>query len=324
MRTLYCAIALAVCGVMNLAAAAEVYPARPVTIVVPFVAGGPMDTIARVLAEGMREPLGQAVIIENIGGAAGTIGVGRVARANPDGYTLSIGNWGTHVVNGALYSLPYDLLADFAPVALMSKGPELIVAKKAVPAADLKGFIAWLKQNADKASMATSGPGSSGHVAGVAFQKATGTHFQFVPYRGLAPAIQGLVAGDTDMMIDMPSNSLPQVRSGGIKAFAVMDKQRLASAPDIPTVDEAGLPGFYASIWYALWAPKDTPPGIIAKLNAAVREALAAPAPRARFEQLDQAIVPPDQQAPETLGSLHKTEIEKWWPIIKDANIKIQ
>jgi tripartite-type tricarboxylate transporter receptor subunit TctC len=324
MRMLVATIIVAVyCG-MTAPVTADTYPSRPITIIVPFAAGGPFDTIARIIAEGMRGHLGQPIIIEDVAGAAGSLGVGRVARASPDGYTLSIGNWGTHVVNGAMYSLSYDTFADFEPIALLSNSPELIVAKSAVPANDLKQFIAYLKNNSDKASMGTSGVGSSGHVAGFLFQKATGTSFQFVPYRGLAPAMQDLIGGRTDMMIDMPSNSLPYIRSGAIKAFAVMDKQRLASAPDIPTVDEAGLPGFYATIWYALWAPKGTPTDIITKLNAAVRKALADPTVQRRLSTIDQTIFPPEQQTPEALRAYHKSEIDKWWPIIKDANIKIQ
>ena len=224
-RMLVATIVIAVCCGMTVPATADTYPSRPITIIVPFAAGGPFDTIARIIAEGMRGLLGQPIIIEDVAGAAGSLGVGRVARASPDGYTLSIGNWGTHVVNGAMYSLSYDTFADFEPIALLSNSPELIVAKSAVPANNLKQFIAYLKNNSDKASMGTSGVGSSGHVAGFLFQKATGTSFQFVPYRGLAPAMQDLIGGRTDMMIDMPSNSLPYIRSGAIKAFAVMDKQ---------------------------------------------------------------------------------------------------
>jgi tripartite-type tricarboxylate transporter receptor subunit TctC len=324
MRMLVATTVVAVCCGMTVPAPADTYPSRPITIIVPFAAGGPFDTIARIIADGMRGPLGQPIIIEDVAGAAGSLGVGRVARASPDGYTLSIGNWGTHVVNGAMYSLSYDTFADFEPIALLSNSPELIVAKSAVPANDLKQFIAYLKNNSDKASMGTSGVGSSGHVAGFLFQKATGTSFQFVPYRGLAPAMQDLIGGRTDMMIDMPSNSLPYIRSGAIKAFAVMDKQRLASAPEIPTVDEAGLPGFYATIWYALWAPKGTPTDIITKLNTAVRKALADPTVQRRLSTIDQTIFPPEQQTPEALRAYHKSEIDKWWPIIKDANIKIQ
>jgi len=303
-------------------AKAQVYPSRPVTIVVPLAAGGPTDTIGRIVAERMRASLGQPLIIENVTGAAGSIGVGRVARATPDGYTISIGQWGTHVVNGAIYALQYDLLRDFEPISLIASNPWLVVAKKTMPATDLKGLIAWLRANPDKASAGTAGAGSPAHVFGVFFQNATGTRFQFVPYRGNAPAMQDLVAGQIDIMIDNPTNSLPQVRIGNVKAFAVTAKDRLAAAPDIPTVDEAGLPKFYISHWHALWAPKGTPKDVIAKLNAAVVDTLADPTVRARLADLGQEIFPREQLTPQALGALQKSEIEKWWPIIKAAGIK--
>ena len=304
-------------------AMAQPYPSHPVTIVVPFPAGGPTDVIARTLGQHMHTSLGQTVIVENVTGANGNIGVGRVARAAPDGYTLIIGHWSTHVVNGAVYPLPYDVLKDFEPLSLISTNSYLIVAKNAVPANDLKSFIAWLKANPDKASEGTAGPGSPQHVGGVFFQNATGTRFQFIPYRGAAPAMQDLLAGQIDMIIDDPTNSLPQVRAGKIKAFAVTARRRLAAAPDIPTVDEAGLPGFYFSRWHALWAPKGTPKDVIAKLNTAVAGALADPAVRSRLTDLAQEIFPRDQQTPEALGAYQKAEIEKWWPIIKAAGIKV-
>src|SRR4051794_8990682 len=285
------------------AAPAQVYPSRPITMVVPFAAGGPVDTVARILSEPMRATLGQSIIVENVTGAAGSIGVGRVARAAPDGYTLSIGHWSTHVVNGAVYPLPYDLLRDFEPISLISTNSYLIVAKNAVPAKDLKELIDWLKANPDKATEGTAGAGSPQHVSGVFFQKATGTRFQFVPYRGAAPAMADLLAGHIDMIIDDPTSSLPQVRAGKIRAFAVTAKSRLAAAPDIPTVDEAGLPGFYFSRWHALWAPRGTPKDVIAKLDAAVIAALADPAVRARLADLGQDIFPREQQTPEALAT---------------------
>jgi tripartite-type tricarboxylate transporter receptor subunit TctC len=303
---------------------AQSYPARPITIVVPYAAGGPTDVIARILAERMRTTLGQTVIVENVTGANGTIGVGRVARAAPDGYTLSIGHWSTHVVNGAIYQLSYDLLNDFSPISLIATNSYLIVARNSVPANDLKGFIAWLKANPDKASEGTAGAGSPQHVGGIFFQKATGTRFQFVPYRGAAPAMQDLLAGQIDLIIDDPTDALPQLRAGGIKAFAVTAKTRLAAAPDVPTVDEAGLPGFYFSRWHGLWAPRATPADIISRLNGAVVAALADAGARARLNELAQEIFPPDQQTPQALGALQKAEIEKWWPIIKAANIKAE
>jgi tripartite-type tricarboxylate transporter receptor subunit TctC len=307
----------------NVAIAAEqFYPSRPITMIVPFAAGGPTDTIARILAEHMRVSLDQPVILENVTGAAGSIGVGRVARAAGDGYTLVIGVWGTHVLNGAIYPLQYDLLKDFEPISLLASNPMVIVAKKVMPAKDLMELIAWLKANPDKASAGTTGTGGASHVAAILFQKETGTRFQFVPYRGLAPAMQDLVAGQIDMMIDNPATSLPQARAGTIKAYATTAKARLAAAPDIPTADEAGLPGFNVSQWTALWAPKGTPKDIIAKLNEAVVESLADKNVLVRLADLGQSIPPRDQQTPESLGAYQKAEIEKWWPIIKAANIK--
>jgi len=321
MKGFIAAVGLALCASVGVA---QTYPSRPVTIIVPFAAGGPTDVIARTLAEPMRASLGQPVVIENVTGANGNIGVGRVARAAPDGHTIGIGHWSTHVVNGAVYPLPYDLLRDFEPISLISTNSYLIVAKNAFPATDLKSFIAWLRANPDKASEGTAGAGSPQHVSGVFFQKATGTRFQFIPYRGAAPAMQDLLAGHIDMIIDDPTNSLPQVRAGRIKAFAVTSKTRLAAAPDIPTVDEAGLPGFYFSRWHALWAPKGTPRDAIAKLNAAVVAALADAGVRAKLADLGQDIYPREQQTPEALATLHRAEIEKWWPIIKAAGIKME
>jgi tripartite-type tricarboxylate transporter receptor subunit TctC len=324
MKTLLAVLAFAASSGSIPTASAQVYPSRAITIVVPFAPGGPTDVIARTLAEPMRGSLGQAVIVENLAGANGNVGVGRVARAAPDGHTIGIGHWSTHVVNGAVYPLTYDLLKDFEPLSLIATNSYLIVAKNAVPANDLKSFIAWLKANPDKASEGTAGPGSPQHVSGVFFQNATGTRFQFIPYRGAAPAMQDLLAGQIDMIIDDPTNSLPHVRAGRIKAFAVTAKNRLASAPDIPTVDEAGLPGFYFSRWHALWAPKGTPKDVIAKLNAAVVGALADPVVRSRLADLGQEIFPREQQTPAALGAYHKAEIEKWWPIIKAAGIKVE
>jgi tripartite-type tricarboxylate transporter receptor subunit TctC len=306
-------------------ALAEVYPARPITMIVPFAAGGPTDVVGRIVAERMRGTLGQSVIVENSTGAGGTVGVGRVARAAPDGYTLGLGIWSTHVVNGAIYTLPYDLMKDFEPVALISRGFGMVVtAKKTMPAKDLHELIAWLKTNPDRALFGTAGVGSPPHVAGVLFQNLTNTRFQFVHYRGVAPAVQDLVAGQIDLMVDSPTTSLPQVRGGSIKAYAVTAKSRLVTAPDIPTVDEAGLPGMYLSVWFGLWAPKGTPSDVIARLNLAAKGALADPAMRSRLADLAQEVFPTDQQTPEALSALQKADIEKWWPIIKAAGIKAE
>jgi len=299
---------------------AQAYPSRPVTIVVPFAAGGPTDTLARILAERMRVSLGQTIVIENAVGAAGSIGVTRVARAVPDGHTISIGHLGTHVINGAIYTLSYDLLKDFEPVGLIADHPSLVVSKNAVPAKDLRELLAWAKSNG--ASVGTSGTGAVTHVAGILFQKLTGAQMRYVPYRGAGPAMQDLVAGQIDLMFDQASNSLPHVRGGRIRAYAVMDKQRLNAASDIPTVDEAGLPDFHISVWHALWAPKGTPKDVIAKLNTAMVDALPDPAVRARLVDLGQELPARDRQTPEALAAYHKAEIEKWWPIVKAANVK--
>src|SRR5262245_36541490 len=301
-------------------AGAQAYPTKPITIVVPFAAGGPTDTLARILADRMRVSLGQTVVIENAVGAAGSIGVNRVARAAPDGYTVSIGHLGTHVVNGAIYALPYDLLKDFEPVGLIADHPSLVVSKNAVPAKNLQELVYWAKSNG--ASVGTSGTGAVTHVAGILFQKLTGAQLRFVPYRGAGPALQDLVAGQIDLMFDQASNSLPHVRGGRIRAYAVMDSRRLEAASDIPTVDEAGLPVFYISVWHALWLPKGTPKAVVAKLNAALVETLADANVRTSMADLGQQIWPRDRQTPEALAAFHQSEIEKWWPIIKAANIR--
>jgi tripartite-type tricarboxylate transporter receptor subunit TctC len=306
------------------AAPAQVYPSRPITMVVPFAAGGPVDTVARILSEPMRATLGQSIIVENVTGAAGSIGVGRVARAAPDGYTLSIGHWSTHVVNGAIYPLPYDLLRDLEPIVLLPSNPMIVVSTNAVPAKSLNEFVGWIKANEGKVSAGTAGAGSATHVAGVYFQNVTGTRFQFVPYRGTGPALQDLVAGQIDFIVDQASNSLQHVRDGKIRAYAVTASARLPSAPDIPTVAEAGLPSLDISVWYGLWAPKDTPKEIIAKLNAAAVQALSEPTVRQRFAELGLDIPPRDRLTPEALAAYQKAEIEKWWPVIKGANIKTE
>jgi tripartite-type tricarboxylate transporter receptor subunit TctC len=300
------------------------YPARPVTIVVPFPAGGPSDAVVRLVAESMRTPLGQRIVIENVTGAGGAIGVGRVARAMPDGYTLGFGFWNTHVVNGAIYALPYDVLNDFEPIALIANNATIIVAGKAHPANDLAALIAWLKANPGKASWGTQGVGGPSHMGGIFFQNVTGARVQFVPYRGIAFALQDLVAGQIDLSLLPLEAALPQLRAGAIKAYAVTSRSRLAGAPEIPTVDEAGLPGFYFSIWTGLWAPKATPKDIIEKINGAVVTALADPAVDRRLTDIGFEVFPREQQTPAALGALQRAEIEKWWPIIKAAGIKAE
>jgi tripartite-type tricarboxylate transporter receptor subunit TctC len=318
------AMAAASCIVFTGTALAQTYPSRPITIIVPFAAGGPNDALGRIIAEQMRASLGRPIIIENVPGANGSVGVGRVVRAAPDGYTVSIGSMSSHVLNGAVYRLSYDLIKDLEPVAPLAGEPTVIVGRKGVPADDLGHLIAWLRANPGKASAAIQGVGNMGHLAGILFQKLTNTSFEFVPYRGTAPAILDLVAGQVDICFDSPSGSLEQLRAGTIKAYAVADKSRSPAAPGIPTADEAGLPGFHLSNWRGLWAPRDTPRTVIAKLNSAVADALAEPRVRARLIDLGLEIFPPEQQTPETLRALQKAEIEKWWPIIKAAGIKAE
>jgi tripartite-type tricarboxylate transporter receptor subunit TctC len=305
-------------------AGAQGYPTRPIAIVVAFSAGGPTDTIARILAARMTSTIGQTVVVENTTGAGGTIGVGRIAKGAPDGYLLGIGHIGTHVVNGAIYQLPYDLLTDLEPVAMIATNPQILVAKNAIPAKDLKEFLGWVKANENKASVGTGGAGTPAHVSAVYFQNVTGTKPQIIHYRGAAPATQDLLAGQIDFMFDQAANALPQVRGGRVRAYAVTSKTRLTAAPDIPTVDEAGLPGFYMAVWHGIWAPKGTPPAVIAKINAAIVEALADPGVRSKLADLGQEIPPREQQTPEALRAHHKAEIEKWWPIVKQAGIKVE
>jgi tripartite-type tricarboxylate transporter receptor subunit TctC len=321
-RALFSLISIALAASCVSRATAQPYPSRPITMVVPLAAGGPLDTIARILAEPMRLSLGQPVIVENVTGAAGTIGTGRVARAAPDGYTFGMGFLGTLVLNGAVYPLPYDVVKDIDPIALISSNPHVIVANAALPATNLRELIAWLKLNPDKASAGTAGAGTTTHLGGLLFQQSAGVRFQLVPYRGAAPALQDVMAGQINLMIDVASDSLPFLQSGRIKAFAVTASTRLVSAPEIPTVDEAGLPGFYMSTWYGLFGPKGLPGDVVAKLNAATVSALADGAVRRRLADLGLDIAPRDQQTPQALATLQHAEIEKWWPIIKAANIK--
>ena len=297
-------------------------PSRPITMVLPFAAGGTTDTLVRIIAARMQVLVGQPVIIENVSGAAGTISLGRVARAAPDGYTISVGPMNSHVLTGAIYRLPFDLLNDFEPVALLANNPSVIVSKKDVPARDLKELIAWVKANRDKVLVGTSGVGAATHLGGILFENLTDTRVQFVPFRGAGPAMQALVAGQIDLVFDQLSNSLPQLQAGTIKSYAVMAETRAIAAPDIPTVDEAGLTKLYLPVWNGMWAPKGTPKDIIRKLNKAVVESLADTTVRQRLADIGQQIYPREQQSPEALGAYHKAEIEKWWPIVKAAGIK--
>jgi len=312
--------AAALVGVVT--AQAETYPSRPITIIAPTTAGGPPDTIARLMSERMRQVLGQPIVVENVTGAGSTIGVARVVRAAPDGYTLSIGHWSTHVINGAIYPLQYDLLNDLQPLGMIATNPMVIVAASTFKAQNLRELVAWLKENPDKASLGTAGVGSSTHMAGVYFQNETGTRFEYVPYRGSAPALQDLIGGRIQFMVDQASNSLPQIRGGRIRAYAVTSKTRLSAAPDIPTVDEAGVPGLYISVWYGIWAPKGTPRDVVTKLNGSIAAALADPTVRQRLADLGQEIPPRELQTPEGLGAFQKAEIEKWWPMVKAAGIR--
>ena len=305
-------------------ASAQPYPSRPITMVVPFAAGGPVDTVARILAEPMKKALGQTVLVDNTTGAAGTIGVGRVARAAPDGYLLSIGHWSTHVVNGAIYQLTYDLLKDFEPVAMLASNPMIIVTKSAAPISKPDELVPWLKSSKQSLMVGTAGVGSGTHMGGLYLQNTTGAKFDYVPYRGSGPALQDLLAGQLDLIVDQLSNALPQVRGGRIRAHAVTAKVRSTAAPDIPTVDEVGLNGLYTSIWYGIWTAKDTPKSVITKLNAAVMESLADPVVQQRFSALGLEIMPRDQQTPEALRAHQKSEIDKWWPMIKAAGIKAE
>jgi tripartite-type tricarboxylate transporter receptor subunit TctC len=305
-------------------AAAQPYPSHPITLIAPFPAGGPSDALARILSEPIRATLGQPIVIENVAGAGGNIGVGRLARAAPDGYTIGIGQWSTHVVNAVTYSLPYDVLTDFEPIALLTITPQLIIARKNLPADSVKALIAWLKANPDKASAATVGAAGGAQVTGIYFQQATGTRFAFVPYRGGAPAMQDLIAGQVDIMFDQGANALGQVKNGAVKAYAVLTKDRWSALPDVPSVDEAGVPSLYVSYWHGLWAPKGTPKEIIGRLNAALVGALADPTVRARLAEIGQEVWPREQQTPEALAAYHKAETEKWWPIIRASNLKAE
>ena len=311
--------AAAIAPVFSRLAMAQAYPSRPITMIVPFPAGGAADATARVLAEQMRGLLRQPIVIENLSGADGSIGTGRVARARPDGYTIQLGITSTHMMNGALYSLSYDVVNDFAPISPLSAVPYVLFAGKTMPAKDLNELIAWLKANPNKASAGIAA--SSLRLITAFFQKETGTRFTLVPYRGVAPALQDLVGGQIDLLFTT-LDPLPLVRAGSIKAYVATTDTRLALAPDIPTFGETELPLSFSGLgWNGLFAPKGTPKEIIDRLNAAVVQALADPAVQSRVANLGGEIFSRERQTPEALGALQKAQIEKWWPLIKEFGI---
>jgi tripartite-type tricarboxylate transporter receptor subunit TctC len=316
-----CLVASIAAGIAS--AAAQTYPSRPITIIAPTTAGGPPDTIARLLGKHMTVTLGQPIIVENVTGAGGTIGIARVVRAEPDGYTVSIGHLNTHVFSAATYALPFDLRKDLEPVALLTTSPQLLIGRSSLPPNDLQELIAWLKANPN-ASFGTVGMGAPGRVWGTYFQNGIGTRLQFVPYRGAAAFVQDVIAGQIDLACSEGSTLVPHLRSGKIKTYAVLTGTRWAAAPEIPTIDEAGGPGLHMQFWHGLWVPKGTPKDVIGKLNAAVVEALGDATVRARLAGLGHEIFPRAQQTPEALATLHQAEIEKWWPIIKAANLKAE
>lgn len=324
MKALILAVAVAVTFAASPTAIAQSYPAKPITIVVPFSAGGPTDTLARIVGDRMRKTLGQQILVDNTTGAGGSIGVGKVVRSAPDGYMVSIGHWGTHVVNGAYYSLPYNLLTDLDPVAMIATNPQVIISKNAIPAKNLKELIAWIKANEGKVLMGTGGIGGASQMAAVYFGDRIGTKFTYVPYRGGAPALQALFGGEFDLYVTQVSNIAAHIKAAKIRAYAVTAPTRQAAVPDIPTVDEAGLPGMHTAIWHGLWLAKGTPRDVVMKLNAAIVETLADPAVRGRFAELGQEIPPREQLTPEALFAHHKAEINKWFPIIKASGIKAE
>jgi tripartite-type tricarboxylate transporter receptor subunit TctC len=300
---------------------ADNFPSHPITIIVPFSAGGPSDAMMRIVAERMRATLGESLLIENVTGAGGSLGVGRTVRAAPDGYTIGFGHLGTNVANGVIYKLGYDLVADLEPVVMLPSNPMIIVSKNAVPAKSLAELLAWMKSRPAPVTAGTAGSGSGSHIAGLYFENVSGIKLQYVPYRGTGPALNDLVAGQIDIIVDQTSNSINQVRAGNIRAYAVTDEKRVEQAPEIPTTDEAGLPGFHMTLWSGLWVPKGTPKEIIAKLNGAAVDALSDPAVRKQLENLGLQMPAKDQLTPEALGAWQKAEIAKWWPMLKAANV---
>ncbi|MBM3528911.1 MAG: tripartite tricarboxylate transporter substrate binding protein BugD [Alphaproteobacteria bacterium] len=301
---------------------AQAFPSRPINMMVPFPPGGLTDVAGRLVADGLRTALNQTIVIENVGGATGSIGTGRVARAAPDGYTITVGIWNTHVANGITYALQYDVVNDFQPIALLADAPLVLLAKNDMPANNLKEFIGWLKANPDKASFGSTGAGGPGHLLALLMQKETGVRFGIVPYRGINPAMQDVVAGQIDFTIANTATALPHLANKKVKAYAVTAANRLSIAPDIPSAADAGFPWFQFSLWAGLFAPKGTPKDIVATLNKAARTAMADPAVRKRFVDQGFVIPPPERQTPEALGAYQKAEIAKWWPIIESAGLK--
>jgi tripartite-type tricarboxylate transporter receptor subunit TctC len=317
MAKLFGAVALLVASLAS--AQAQNYPTRQITLVVPFPPGGSTDVAARIMAEKMRPILGQPVIIENQGGAGGSIAVGRVARAQPDGYTIDIGQWDTHV-GSIIYNLNYDLQKDFEPLGLISVNPQLLVARKNLEANKLGELVPWMKSHPGDIKFVNQNAAAA--ISGLLLQQLTDTKLTFIPYRGAGPAMTDLVAGQVDLLVAQGAVTLPQVRGGTIKAIANLSPQRSASMPDIPTSDETGVPGLYMSGWFGFWAPKGTPRDIVAKLNNAMMQVLADPATKAKFTELGLDVAPKEQQTPEGLAKFQQAEIDKWWPIIKAANLK--
>ncbi len=318
MKNVIAAIAL---SALAAGAAAQSFPTRPVTLIVPFPPGGSTDTTARILGDAMRAPLGQSVVIENVGGANGSIGLARVARAAPDGYTIDIGQWDTHV-GAIIYPISFDLQKDFAPIGLLSINPQLMIARKDLPASDLKGLVAWLKANPGKATFVEQT--AAAKLSGIQMMQATGTVVEFIPYRGAGPAMQAMLGGQVDLMVLQAAAALPQARAGAVKILANLSPRRSTVVPNIPTSDESGIPGLYASGWFALFGPRGMPQQVVARLNAAMVHALAEPKVRERLADLGLEIAPRELQSPEGLAGFQKAEIDKWWPVIRAANIKVE